>query len=407
MIKHPAIIATFYGKPDSSDALAEHLRRKLALNEVSATEWRDEATEIFLRRFVPLAAPDTVVLQLASSWTTGGMERWHDMRLRLEEIIGEEHLANIWGYSLIYQAIVESDQWPIEESRAKEVLLNNAYPLHAPPAGKMPLLACTSVEGGQLWLTHVALKRGGVQAATVYLALSPSEEAERRMVRNAIYGPMAALLMPDLIAHKSYYLRREYTQNQIRTRYEEAANSLHQAASHLIQVSTSSANARQLNDLMQEHDRFLAILQEFDDLYLSLKRQSQHYDIWQARANLGQVLIFHSEHIKTTLTDLELLNQKARNTFDASKMTVEIMQTRLDRENADRQQRTQTWLAIIGTALAVPQIVDREIAATLLRDFTFYAEPADGYYLLYLMLIQSLITILCIIIVRFLLWMRE
>lgn len=405
--KHPAIIATFYGEPEPSDDLAKRLVSLLALEEKSPTEWKHKNTELFLRRFVPLAAPDTVVLQLASSWTSEGIERWDNMRLRLEDIIRDEDLAKMWGYSLIYQAIVETDQWPVEDSSAQDALLNKARPLHAAPTAKVPLLARSSVEGGELWLTHVALKKAGTQAATVYLALSPSEEAERTMVKKVIYGLTAPLLMPDLIAHKSYYLRRQYTQNQIREGYERAADSLHEVTGRLIQQSTTSPNARQLNGLMQEHKSFLAIVQEFDYLYLSLKRQSENYDIWQPRANLGPVLIFHSEHIKTTLTDLELLNQRARNTLEASKTAIDIIQTRLDRENADRQQNAQTWLAIIGTALAVPQIVDREIAERLLRDFTFYAEPTGGYDLLHLMLVQCLITLLCIVVVRLLLWIQE
>jgi len=95
-------------------------------------------------------------------------------------------------------------------------------------------------EGPQLWLMDIPDDEGGSSAATVYAALSPLDK-EDDMITQLLYGPGAALLMPDLIAHKSYFQMRQVTE-ELRMSYKEQLNDLRCNITPLLGIRQPNTN---------------------------------------------------------------------------------------------------------------------------------------------------------------------
>ena len=107
------LIATFYSRRDAKQtrALHAHLFRALAhVSQATAvpTDWQDSGGNTFLHSFNPSApsAHDTTVIQLALNESGVAIDAWRTLRHRLEHIVDATVLEGIWGYTLIYQAVL-------------------------------------------------------------------------------------------------------------------------------------------------------------------------------------------------------------------------------------------------------------------------------------------------------------
>jgi hypothetical protein len=206
-----ALIATFYGPRGQLQALFERL---------DAGE-----TKSLLRHFEPPVAPDSSVVQLALNEPGSAAPAWQALRSRLEDKLDEEPtLRQIWGYTLIYQANLDLD---LADDAVLTDLLPATRPFQAATTAAPTPVASAEVIGGMLWLLEVPLQGDGLQAATVHLAIGPSEP-ENRLVREVLYGPSVNLLMPDLIAHKGYHQIRQYRLDRLHDQYAAQVQALRQ-----------------------------------------------------------------------------------------------------------------------------------------------------------------------------------
>lgn len=391
LAKDPGLLAIFYGPRDERD-------RPLPVmgwlkNDYRLTSGQGPAKEIFPRHFKPAAAVDTSVFQLAlNAEGQAAADGWLKMRERLERHLNEHKLKEVWGYTLIYQAVL-AEGVTLDEPALRQ-LVESAQPLRlanedasaSDSQTTMPLLAQADVVGGRLWLTHVPLKRDGMAAATVYVALGPVE-GERTLVQTVLLGANAKLLMPDLIAHKGYHQRRQYRQDETKEQYEQAIKTIYQTINELLKELETNRN--KLDQLTTDYNTFLIVVPHMAALYDSLAKQLHNYQWWQKQAKLGEVAEFHHHHLNAAFRELELLVAKGKEALEAARTTVEMVQAKSDRNQAQQQQTLQNWLAIIAVLLAVPQLIDKNAAAAFL--LWLGVLPSDsGYNYSLLLAIQCL-----------------
>jgi len=386
----PALIATFYGPRGELQPLIEWLQNGLGL---TGGQRPDILT--FCRLLQPAAAHDTDVVEVTISTMGDTAEvMWPAFCRRLGRVLDEvRKIEHIWGYKLIYQAVVTEESWLIDAQLQQEAtqealqrLFAHAQRLHAShDVDAIYPLATTNVDSGNLWLTHLPLTNDGYQAATVYVALS-SAATEDAFIEEVLLGVNARLLMPDLIAHKAYHQRRQYRQGKIKERIEEAADHMHDTTSSLLSLGpTLPSHRAQLQQLTHDYNRFYPVVLNLNELHISLQRHQHNFELWQPRSNLGDIAQFHHSHINTTLEELRLLINKSQNTLDAAKSTVEALQTQLHDAQATRQQQIETLLAIIGATFAITQILDRDLTSAILLQFGYATSPEKDVFLLGMM----------------------
>ncbi len=406
-----ALIATFYGPRDEEQSHRLHgrLYRSLARSpEATAIpdHWVDPSSEVFLDRFDPLGRTyhDTTVIQLALNAPGGAAKAWEIMRRRLEDILLDNAvLGGSWGYTLIYQAELNRG---VDADSALRELLPAVRRFHS-PEGLSPL-AATDVSGGRLWLLSIPDEGDGLSTATVYVALGPSDQAEALL--DMLYGPNAALLESDLVAHKSYYQMLQYRGGDLESWYEDSLDRLRKTTNELLKdLGQHPAKTDKLGELAREYDLLSTVTSELKVLRIALLKQSHNYDRARVRIGGGDVMEFHREQLETAILELELKTEEFRDALEIADKAVSVAQVQVDKAQEKRQQGTQVLLAVIGAALAVPQVIDREMAGTLLGQFTA-KEPLDHSIVALLgiqLAIVMAVTLLVVLLVYFNRWRKQ
>ncbi len=398
--KDPALIATFYGPRGELTPLIEWLQNGLGL-----TDGQRPDILTFCRLLQPAAAHDTDVVEVAISTTGDTAEAmWPAFCARLQRVLDEARkIEHIWGYKLIYQAVVTEEGWlseaQLEEEATQEGLRRlfaHARRLHdgndSNDSDVTYPLATSNVGSGHLWLTHLPLTEDGFNAATVYVALC-SAASEDAFIEEVLLGVNARLLMPDLIAHKAYHQRRQYRQGNLKERIEQAADHMQGTTMSLLSSDSTQFNHQaQLQQLTHDYYQFYPVVLSLNELHISLQRHQHNFELWQPRSELGDINQFHHSHLITTLEELHLLINKSQNTLDAAKSTVEALQTQLHDAQATRQQHIETLLAFVGTAFAITQILDRDFTSAILAQMNIATNTETDVFFLGTM--QIVITLL-------------
>lgn len=372
-----ALIATFYVPRETETPLVrplvELLVNGLELEQCNPGDrylgsWRNLATQVFLNTFIPPAAHDTTVIQLVQNTQEPATTAWATMSKRLEATLNPQMLQSIWGYTLVYQAMLEQGGEP---NKAIPSLQLSARPLKAPDKRKTRQLAQADVAGGKLWLLTIPLSGDGIEAGMVYVALSHYNPRDDHLVLDMLYGPGAALLMPDVIAHKCYNLMRQYQTGNLVEQYETLVNTLLTTTTRLIEkVQYGTSTEEDLHDLTRDHNRLDEVVSLLDELLVSLTAQVRGYRWWRERAGCGDVTEFHYSHLEAAHLDMEILVGKGKNALQKTSMNIQtigtamqIVQVNLDKEERKRDQVVQLLLAVVGAALAVPEFVGGDLIA--------------------------------------------
>ena len=396
--KQAGIIATFYGRRDEMLALQQAVG--MALNLVKAhsdfVDMSDPDRKRFLRRFDPVLAHDTTVVQLALSESDPNLPDdaptvWQKMRGELEggelgRILDEAAAQRnqkgqsiFWGYTLIYHATL-ADGVTLDQGTEKE-LFGLAYRPHSSPWARPEPLAQSKIEGSQLWLLDIPNRGEGAEAATVYVALAPLAR-ENDLITKVLYGQGAALLMPDLIAHKGYNQRRQYVGRQAdqspRKLYKKRIDELQQTIGPFLGFhlppspnGDASQQPKNLNPLKFRYAQLLFATSILDKPRLSIAQQVENYAWWLDKLGEGDLATYHQKQIDVAYRELELLIDQGQRMLQAAHTTISIEQTELDQRREGRENLLAAILAILGVAFTVSQVVD-ESAAVALRDLLQY-----------------------------------
>ena len=184
-------------------------------------------------------------------------------------------VKGIWGYTLVYQAELNEGVDP--DSALKELLptirrLHSSDDLHP-----LDSLTGVKVSGGRLWLLGIPVEGEGLEAATLYATLSPPNEAQALL--DMFYGPAAMLLEPDLIAHKGYYLMRQYRGDELEAEYDESADGLRKTTSELLGgLSQDPPQTDKLTELAHKYQRLFSVVAKLSDLHTALVKQKHNYE---------------------------------------------------------------------------------------------------------------------------------
>lgn len=391
-----ALIATFFYPRDESQPLVAHVKDELQLSTQAANKWHHPATKARMWRFNPVerTGHDTTVVQLAlnaHNKSDPAAIAWGKLRDQLKATLNETVLQSIWGYSLTYQAVLTTGHQLDTHTFDAVLPDDDSRLLHLSPSkGRLHPLAVTNMLNGRIWLLDIPLKGRELQVATVYVALNP-HSANKQFVAGALYGPSAALLMPELIAHKSYHQTRQYWGVTAEMAYSDKLNHMRTTTVNLLERPQSRQAVNQFEPL-SEHSRIvIGGIAKLDALRISLRKQLYNYKRWEKQATEGDILAFHHSQISTIFEELSLKVEEGQTVLQATDTAINIIQTRLNKREETWHQVIGLIFAVLGVALAVPQLIDREIAAALL---TWYqgSAPTNGYSLLQLVSVQFAIT---------------
>ena len=397
LLQRPALIATFFGPRGRMEPVANQLVGALELTPRVANEWFSSETETYLSRFDPPQAHDTAVVQLALNAPGQVRDAWETMRKRLANVLDDAALQGTWGYTLVYQAELASG--PALDELVVDEMLPAPWRLDSTPGIAPRSLASLQVPGGRLWLMDVPIRGDGLQASTVYVALGPSD-ADNRLVSEVLLGQAGRVLMPDLNAHKGYHHRRRY-RGGFHDRYREKKRATQETTSRVLEELRQERDATdELDELARDYGQLVNATIDLSDLHFALARNLTNYDLW--RIQDGAVAFeFHRRHMDAALQDMELLQSEGQKTLEPAATAVDMMQAQLDKVQERRRQGTETLLAVLGVALAVPQLVDREAAGALLR-WIGVSLPGDN--ILALLGVQLVITLVAMPLVGYLVW---
>lgn len=392
-----ALIATFYGPRQSTAApRLQPLVAALAagLDLVPAAPegdlWQNPAAEreAWLQRFDPPAARDTTAVQLALNEPGDVLVAWLALRRRLEAALAGAALEGLWGYSLVYQAETPGGADPAQVDLAP--LLGVARRLGDDSDAAAQVLAEAGGPAGRLWLVDLPLEGEGAQAASVYLAVGPAA-LSHQFVPQVLLGPAAALLMPDLIAHKGYHQARQAKQGEFWRQYGAHIQAMQASSQQLLALSAPlEAMAQSLAGLAGAHNRLTVTVATLGRLQVSLERQLHNLAWWQDPSLSGSLLPYHRSHLESAARELELAVSEGRLVLDAAGALVQTVSARLEASRERKRQTLGTLLAVLGVVLAVPQLLDREAVAAMLA-WTGLVRTGSPQATLLLLAVQALL----------------
>lgn len=368
----PSLLATFHVEKkevEGTDRLQELLRQELNLAQVRPGMWRAPDIEgtLMLRFDLRSVPADTTFLQVALNARGDVGEAWRICRERLEKSLKREALKvkGIWGYTLTYQANLNSG---VDPDEAFEKLRRSARLLHS-NKGPHTSLARAEVAGGWMWLlTSPSEVVGPESAGTVYVALS--KPGQDKVLSEAFFDKEAKLLMPELIAHKSYYQRRQYRGERYE-QYKEHLDEFRRLVRTLLnELERREIQSDEVSELTQRYYNLADMVWQLEDLRVSIARQlHNHDDEWEITRD-NDIFQHHRRHIEASLAELELLVSDGQYALSVADPVLSISrykaETKQEKEEARDQQVTQTVLLVVALALALPELIDKEVASRVL-----------------------------------------
>lgn len=392
----PALFATFYYSNDQKKRrwyqkkqprFLYHVVRTLGLRVVGNEEdkiWegKDQQAQISfnLRCFVPRVpyAKDVTVVQLVMSHIREDREasqQWPEMRQCLERVMNDKTVGDIFGYTLIYQAVIP-DSAPLTLFERQTLFLQMDLTPFLPetgrprlPANLTPLETTSVLNGrGQVWLLNMpniqGPQRGNqLEKGSVYLALC-FKSANDDLIARVLFEQGADLFIPELIAHKAY--------NQIR-QYRLADKQ--EAISH--QITSLTYNTKQ-------QLKNVEAIAKFDRLRISLARQRVNYERKTTPLTNNAIIAYHATQMDAAQQELDFIVEEGHSILQATDIAIAIQQTRIE------------WyigiiFGLLGIGLAIAQFVDAELATAWFTSLG-HIEPDGGFHRFDTFLGQLIIT---------------
>ncbi len=409
------LFVIYYGRRDVMQSLLTHYKQALGLEHehqmggdtriIHHNNSPDIQRGILLEHFTMAGPPahDTEVVQLILNARGPASTTWHSLLRQFVEagFPTEQDLPDddIWGYTLIYTAIPTPGTTPAD---ALETLLPLVHSPHAIERYPSALARADLPGNGALWLLDIPLDAThNRQAATVYAAMT-EETHNDAVVDEWFLGPVASMLMPDLIAHKSYYNMRQYRTNMRHERYKDKAEQLRITASALLTSSTGpvapnlpqqgatstatgathftgecvapnshrqGATGATFAHLKHSYADMLNRTTTLDRLRIALEEQKINVDRWRGPGTFASIHAYHQQHIETAMQYLALLVDIGQGALNVSQTAVEFMRADIEQKEERREQVITMLLAVLGIVLAIPQLVTWDVACSILAHF--------------------------------------
>jgi len=359
-IGRAALIATFFCKADSP--LASELWQRLtgeasglALVRVSDDLYQNVRLRRRLTRSPIL--DDTRIIQLFLNEEEAAPRGWavafETLMRALSNLLDER--GDLWGYSLCYQSAITAQEGDIEAQRS---LLRKAFPDNEHTfAGEWPF--------GRLWL--LARPQGdGLQASTMYVLLGPAER-EEQAVREFLAVPEGIHPRLELSLHKACYHGRQYGPTS-QDRVARGIQALQMATDALLTSPHGLAEAgreeQELDQLAGRYANLTSVTAHLrhlrNSVQINLRSLHAVVEEWGEPARSWWRL--HEGPLGRVIEQLDYDLEYAQPTLEAARAAAEVLRARFAAAEARAESRTNLWLALVGLALAVGQIVDQDMA---------------------------------------------
>ncbi len=143
----------------------------------------------------------------------------------------------------------------------------------------------------------IPLQGDGVQAGTVYLALS-EPLCTKRLVREVLYNKAAPLLMVDLIAHKGYQQIRQYRLDNLDQEYLGQLGKLQDRTDEVLaSLSQAAVQSGELGRLAGDYRLLVRAVMRLDELRLAVCGEVFNLGGWRQRPGHDDIVEFHNGHL--------------------------------------------------------------------------------------------------------------
>jgi len=364
-----ALIATFYGPRggQSIQALHQALYGRLSpepRERVAPARWENRENpveEVFGRCFEPSgrAAIDTTVVQLALNAPGSAAEAWKIMRKRLEDALwtkeyqeGNKALEGIWGYTLVYQAVLKAG---VDSDSALGSSMAAIGPLGSDE--RVEPLSAADVPGGRVWLLGIPDHGDGWAAGTVYCAMGPPEGEETLL--DMFYGPTAVLLTPDLIVHKGYFQMRQYRDGDLHSRYEDNLLYLRKTTNNLLErLGQHQSSAGSPAELSQTYYRLMPVVYQLKELHVGMLRQLENFGFWREGVVVAPEFVeFHRRQLGAATRELEFMVEPLEDAVEAADKVVSVARLQEDKEITVRLTRVEWFLAVVTLLMVLVELM--------------------------------------------------
>jgi hypothetical protein len=364
IVRELALFVTFYVHRDKAQPLYERLRFLAKQVPEAFPKGRQDsiAEPLVGTRDVGAAAYDAAAIRLILNTDDDDVVAWERVQLQLKKMLDDPVLpAEWWGYTVVYQGI-------FDERVDAETALRELLPAVRRPNSSESLqrsLAKADVSGGRVWLMDLPIRGDGTAAATVLVALSPS--TEEQVFKRALFG--TTLSMADLIAHKGYAIRREYRGERQRA-YKNKLTAFWGHADGLLEdLGGRIKGPGKLNEVATWYGSLTSVVSLFERMSISMAQQLQNYEQWRIQAHGNEVVEYHCGPLQTANRELEMLVAEGREALEVADKALSLARVELDNRAQESRQLIEYLLAVVGSALAVPELVNQKAAKALLSWF--------------------------------------
>lgn len=373
-VGNAALFVTFYVSRERASTLHGQLEA-LARTPVPGPDGGGgpvgEAGRPLIGKVDPPAAHDATAIRLILNAPGDAAVAWEAMRKRLEAILdGLDPPGRWWGYTMIYQAVVSGDGKP--DSVLDEVL--PAVRRVGAPESLLPL-ARADLAGGRAWLVDIPQQGDGKEAATICVALSPADAEDD--FKKVLLGPR--LLMADLIAHKGYFLKRQY-RGRLQQDYRERLAAFWETVDGLLDhLSEEVRKPERLNRLARNYRVLVSVVSKLNRISVSMDQQLHNYGPWRKQMEGNGIVEYHYGYLEMSSRELELMVAQGKDALEVANTAMSMTQVEIDKDLERRQILIGDLLAVTGAALAVPELVNHDAAKAILEKTPLTVAPGEAF----------------------------
>ncbi|OQY13944.1 MAG: hypothetical protein B6I31_00135 [Desulfobacteraceae bacterium 4572_19] len=391
MLEKAKLVVSFFVKKGEMTDLIDKIKNTFSLAVTKQNYFISENKKFLLYKEPIDISNDSQVVQLIIEDDKQGITAWQNIRAKL---IGKlDELQESWfpkehffGYTLTYLATLNK-KLPL-----KDLPLREWYPhvRSLDTESKVynePIIHDTITKGNadQGWIWLVDIPRGYyLQASMVYLVIAYPEtisDVIKYVIQNG------ALNEQDMIAHKSYYLARQYTGSKNEELFGE-----------LELISQTLLSKVEKNELTPEHIKDIGKLKEnttkvsthsipyLNSLSSSLKQQSVKLQRLVDGNTIAEGIL--SEHQKNTnhfLEGLDILINKGQQSINVSNTVTNDLNTILNIKRNKNERDFQAVIAILGVAIgsifALPELINSDVAKGLIELGYYISNEWVTYYI--------------------------
>lgn len=354
-----ALFVTFYVSRERASSLHKQLQSLIQASDLMPNRGQDPANRPLMGKVEPPAAHDATAIRLIFNAGGDAATAWENMQQQLGAVLKAlDPPDGWWGYTAIYQAVLNGD-------RNADSTFSELLPVvrRVDSSESLQPLATADLSGGRVWLVDIPQQGNGMAAATICVALSPSNKEEA--LKRVLLGPR--LLMVDLIAHKGYYLRRQY-RGKLQQEYGEQLGAFWETIDELLGYLSLQVRAPdKLNSVARTYRVLVSVVSKLNRISVSMAQQLHNYDLWRSQMAGNRIVEFRYGYLEMAARELELMVAEGKDALEMANTAMSMTRIELDQHLERGQNLIGYLLAVVGAVLAVPELVDHDAAKALLN----------------------------------------